>query len=111
MDRVNFMVMLSDAPIGELSLKHIDRDNSSCELSIHLMNDSVKGRGYGTRAERLVLEYAFNDMGMNFVLADVVQKNERSRHILEGLGFVQTGENELFRFYRIGRERFFPTKA
>ncbi|HPF53468.1 MAG TPA: GNAT family N-acetyltransferase [Eubacteriales bacterium] len=111
LDRVNFMVMLSDAPIGELSLKHIDRDNSSCELSIHLMNDSVKGRGYGTRAERLVLEYAFNDMGMNFVLADVVQKNERSRHILEGLGFVQTGENELFRFYRIGRKRFFPTKA
>ena len=35
-DRRDFMVMLGDAPIGEVSLKHIDPANKSCELSIHL---------------------------------------------------------------------------
>lgn len=103
-DRVDFLVMLGEKPIGEAALKHIDREKGTCELSIHLQNDSVKGRGYGTRAERLAVEYAFGTLGMEAVLASVVRKNARSQHVLEKLGFERTGQDEIFVYYRLNRE-------
>ena len=100
-DRVDFLIMLDDRPIGEVALKHIDRQTGSCELSIHLQNDSVKDRGFGTQAERLAVEYAFDALGLNVVNASVVLKNTRSRHVLEKLGFERTGEDETLVYYRL----------
>ena len=100
-DRVDFLVMLDDRPIGEVALKHIDRQTGSCELSIHLQNDSVKDRGFGTLAERLAAEYAFDVLGMREVSARAVLKNIRSQHVLEKLGFERTGEDETLVHYRL----------
>ena len=47
-----FAIMLGDKVIGELQLKQIDHDKKECSLSIHMQNDAVKGKGYGTQAER-----------------------------------------------------------
>lgn len=57
--RVVFAIMLDAEVIGELQLKQIDRDRKECTLSIHMQNDSVKGKGYGTQAEKLAIKYAF----------------------------------------------------
>ena len=103
-DRVDFLVMLGERPIGEAALKHIDRRLRSCELSIHLQNDSVKNRGFGTRAEQLAVEYAFAILEMSVVNADVVLKNTRSQHVLEKLGFERTGEDKTFVHYRMKKE-------
>ncbi len=46
--RVVFAVMLDGRPIGEVQLKQINQENKECTLSIHMQNDSVKGKGYGT---------------------------------------------------------------
>lgn len=46
--RIHLAIMLNDRPIGEIILKNIDREQSSCRLSIHLMNDSVNA-GVGIR--------------------------------------------------------------
>ena len=40
---ISFAVMLDDRVIGDLVLKNIDRENRTCELGIHLKDDSVKG--------------------------------------------------------------------
>ena len=61
----------------------------------YLQNDSVKGRGYGTAAERLALKYAFDTLGMDAVNADTVIKNTRSQHVLEEKGD--------FKYYRFDR--------
>lgn len=100
-DRVGFMIMLGDRPIGEVALKHIDRGAGTCELSIHLQSDAVKNRGYGTRAERLMLQYTFDILKMNVVYADAVLKNSRSQHVLEKLGFERTGQDGTFVHYRL----------
>ena len=72
-------------------------------LSIHLQNDSVKGHGYGTLAEKLALKYAFDVLGMSAVNADTVIKNTRSQHVLEKVGFKFTEEKDRFRYYRCER--------
>lgn len=105
-DRVFFAVLLDGAVIGDAGLKQIDNVRKTCELSIHLTDDSVKNCGFGTRAERLLLDYAFLELGMRIVKADTVRKNRRSQHVLEKLGFSQTGEDEAFRYYELRRETF-----
>lgn len=93
-------ILADEEPIGEIILKNIDPEKRCCTLSIHLQNDSVKNKGYGTQAEILALEYAFKELGTETVYADAVLKNRRSQHVLEKVGFTQTHSDETFRYYR-----------
>ena len=98
-----FAIMLGDTVVGELQLKQIDHDKKECTLSIHMQNDAVKGKGYGTQAERLAVKIAFDELGMAAVNADTVMKNTRSQHVLEKAGFRFVGEDGTFKYYRIER--------
>ena len=91
--------------MGELQLKHLDPENRTCTLSIHLQNDAVKSRGYGTAAEKLALEYAFVTLGLEAVYADAAAGNLRSQHVLEKAGFVFLQEDDGFRYYRCSRSQ------
>jgi len=94
-----FAILKDGVVIGELGLRKIDREEKSCEISIHLQNDRVKNRGYGTAAERLALAYAFTELQMESVWAETLEKNTRSRHVLEKLGFrYQNTENGCQKF-------------
>lgn len=110
-DALTFAVMLDGRVIGEVVLKAIDRINKRCELGIHLINDSVKGFGYGTQAERLAIEYAFNGLGMEEVLADTILKNTRSQHIIEKLGFERVCEKNGFIFYKLGKDNYYADSS
>lgn len=101
--RILFAIMKEGKPIGELQLKQIDLQKKECTLSIHMQNDAVKGKGYGSAAEQLALQYAFTVMGMVVVNADTVIKNARSQHVLEKVGFQFVKEENGFRFYRCAR--------
>ena len=103
-ERVVFAVMLDGAPIGEVQLKRINRERNDCTLSIHLQNDAVKNRGFGTQAEKQAVRYAFDVLKLDAVNADAVLKNTRSQHVLEKAGFMFTREDEMFRYYRIENE-------
>lgn len=105
-DRRMLLVMLGGRPIGEVVLKEIDRDAKTCAMGIHLQNDSVKGKGYGTRAERLALDYAFEELGMESVFADCVLKNHRSRHVLEKVGFQFLRRDGGFDYFRCDRAQW-----
>lgn len=102
--RILFAIMLEDRPIGEVQLKQIDQDKKECTLSIHMQNDDVKGKGYGTDAERQAIRYAFDELGMKAVNADTVIKNVRSQHILDKLGFKLIKEEGNFRYYRLEKD-------
>ena len=102
--RMLFAVMLEGKPIGEVKLSDIDPERRECTMGIHMQNDSVKGRGFGTRAEQLAAEYAFRELGMNRVLADVVVKNIRSRHVLQKAGFRFLRQEGDFLWYFLERE-------
>ncbi len=99
--RILFAIMIANKPIGEVQLKQIDYGKKECTLSIHMQNDAVKGKGYGTKAEQLAIEYAFKELGMNAVNADSVKKNARSQHVMEKVGFKLVKEDGDFCYYRI----------
>ena len=95
-----FAICLNGKIIGEIKLKHIDPQNRECSMGIHLQNDAVKEKGYGTQAERLILQYAFEKMGMEAVNAKAVLTNTRSQHVLEKAGFRYTHKDDTFKYYR-----------
>ena len=99
-NRIHLAIMLNDTVIGEILLKNIDMNVRSCTLSIHMQNDSVKNKGYGTKAEILALEYAFHKLNMNCVFADAVLKNRRSQHVLSKVGFTKTHSDGRFIYYK-----------
>lgn len=99
-DRKLFAIMVGDQIVGECKLKNIDPQKRECSMGIHLQNDAVKEKGYGTLAERLILQYAFEEMGMVAVNADAALKNTRSQHVLEKVGFRYTHEDDTFKYYR-----------
>ncbi len=98
--RLVFAVMREGLPVGEIILKEIDHIKRECTLSICLQNNSVKGQGIGTAAERLILAYATKELGIRTVYADAILKNKRSQHVLEKVGFRFVREDEAFRYYR-----------
>ena len=102
-DRKLFAIMVGDQIVGECKLKNIDLQKRECSMGIHLQNDAVKEKGYGTQAERLVLQYAFEELGMVAVNADAALKNTRSQHVLEKVGFRYTHEDDTFKYYRCER--------
>ena len=98
--RMLFAIVLDNQVIGECKLKDIDFQKLECSMGIHLQNDSVKGKGYGTQAERLILRYAFEKLGLVAVNAEAATGNFRSQHVLEKVGFRYTSEDDVFRYYR-----------
>lgn len=58
------------------------------------------------RKDSLALAYAFENLGMESVLADSVLKNTRSQHVLEKVGFVQIGADDTFKYYHCDKNSF-----
>lgn len=105
-NRKYFLILMNGRPVGEAYLKHIDPIAGQAELAIHLQNDSVKNQGIGTAAEKLLLDYAFQELSLRAVLADVLVQNPRSQRVLEKVGFVFLRQEGDFLYYRIDRENW-----
>ena len=72
-------------------------------MSIVLKNAKYKDRGIGTQAERLAVQYVFQDLDIPTLYADTVRTNRRSQHVLEKVGFTLIQEDQDFKYYRIDR--------
>ncbi len=99
--RVIFAIFVDDKIIGEIQLKKIDVKNRHATLSIAISNDKYKNRGYGTKAQKLIIDFAFNQLNLEIIYADVVHRNLRSMHVLEKNGFKHTHNDETFSYFCI----------
>ena len=106
--RIYLALMLDNKPIGEIVLKNIDWNIRTCEFGITLINDTYKNRGFGTAAEKMILEYAFSQLQMDVVYADALITNERSCHVLRKAGFTEYRKDSHFVYFRYERPQETP---
>jgi RimJ/RimL family protein N-acetyltransferase len=99
--RFFFAIGHNDKTVGELQLKQIDMEKLCGTLSIHLVNDSFKGKGYGTEAQRLLIDYAINTLGLRTIYAEAIHRNHRSKHVLEKLGFEHLYDDDSLAYYKL----------
>lgn len=100
--RISLAVVSDDEIIGEILIKNI-QDNSAT-IGITMKNSKCKGKGYGTVAEKLVVEYIFNQLNIATVYADTVVTNTRSQHVLEKVGFKRIRSDDEFIYYKIEKQ-------
>ncbi|MFD9889102.1 GNAT family N-acetyltransferase [Amycolatopsis sp. NPDC059027] len=77
--------------VGDAALTDVDAGNASAGFRIALSRPGDFGRGYGTEAVRLVLDYAFGLVGLHRVQLEVFDFNPRARRVYEKCGFVAEG--------------------
>lgn len=77
--------------IGTCQLRNIDLGHRTAELVIRIGERSCWGRGLGTQALRLLLQHAFDELGLMRVGLFVFADNLRALRTYEKVGFVQEG--------------------
>lgn len=87
--------------IGTIILNNIDYCNGTAEVHIKLDRTEVR-KGYGTDALNTIVTYAFNEMRLNCVYAEILEYNASSIKLFEKCGFIREGILRS-RVYKSGR--------
>ncbi|MEC3981561.1 GNAT family N-acetyltransferase [Amycolatopsis sp. H20-H5] len=91
-DRADWVILHAETGefLGDVSFNVVDVANRSAQFRIALAA-AAPGRGYGTSATRLVLDYGFDVVGLHRVGLEVFDYNPRARRVYEKCGFVAEG--------------------
>jgi RimJ/RimL family protein N-acetyltransferase len=92
-DRADWAVLrrCDGAFLGEAVLNDLDTDNASANYRVWLAGPEAYGKGYGTEVARLVLDYAFDTVGLHRLSLGVFDFNPRARRVYEKCGFQLEG--------------------
>ncbi len=79
-------------PIGVVHFHTIDRTDDSAEYGIYIGEDNAIGKGYGSEAAVLALEYAKEPLGLKKVYLKAFAHNEAAIKSYLRAGFKKTGD-------------------
>jgi RimJ/RimL family protein N-acetyltransferase len=85
-------------PIGNTALHAIDHRNRTAVFGILIGEREARGRGFGTEAARLMLDYAFSALGLHSVMLTCAEFNEAGRRAYEKAGFREFGRRRQCRW-------------
>lgn len=98
-----FMIVTTDGkPIGTMGLHHINWQNRVAITGALIGEKEYWGKGYGTEAKMLLLNYAFNTLNLRKVCSSVFSCNKRSYAYQVKCGYVEEGRRRR-QFYKKGR--------
>lgn len=83
--------MVDDRPFGSVYIRDIDRQHNKAEYGIFIGEESARGRGLGTAAAGLMLEYCFRQEKLHRVYLRVLASNARAIRSYEKAGFQREG--------------------
>ncbi|HEY7356434.1 MAG TPA: GNAT family protein [Ktedonobacterales bacterium] len=86
-------------PIGVVNLGNINYRESSADFGIEIGEAAYRGRGYGTEATRLILDYAFTALGLHSVALETWEYNLAARRAYAKAGFRETGRRRQAKFF------------
>lgn len=85
-------------PVGNVSLAGIDFRNGTALFGIAIGEQRARGKGYGTEATMLALDYAFTALGLHNVMLTVYEFNLAGIRTYEKAGFRELGRRRQARF-------------
>jgi len=86
-----FAIEHEGALTGEAFLHTVDTKDCRAEVGIGLLDPQKLGQGIGTAAMRLLMDYAFDTLGLNRIGLRYLDGNDRARACYDKLGFVEEG--------------------
>ena len=80
-----------DRLVGSCQLTGIDAAHRSAELRIRIAERAARGRGHGTEATRMLVDYGFDVLQLHRIWLHVFATNERALRTYERVGFKREG--------------------
>lgn len=80
-----------DRFIGIIGLNRINWKDRTAATGTAIFDKTCWGKGYGTEAKMLLLDYAFNALGLRAVLSRVISHNGRSLKYADKCGYKEVG--------------------
>lgn len=81
----------NDELVGTLGFYEIEWSNQVAWLGMGIGDRAAWGKGYGTEALRLALQYAFDELNLHRLTLTVIDYNERAIALYEKAGFRREG--------------------
>jgi RimJ/RimL family protein N-acetyltransferase len=78
-------------PVGFAGISHVDYVNRTAEFNICIGERTARGKGYGTEATGLVLDYAFTALGLHSVYLLTSESNIAGQRAYAKAGFREFG--------------------
>lgn len=91
--RIDFLALSKETNkiIGEVVLNDIDRNNRNASIRVAINKNEDFGKGYGSEALILALNYGYGMLNLHRVELEVIKFNERAIHVYEKIGFKREG--------------------
>lgn len=91
--RVQFGIFLqeNDQLIGDVAIMDMDNPKNRSGSFRIAIDTHLAGRGYGTEATELMLDFGFGILNLHRIQLDVYTINERAIHVYEKVGFKREG--------------------
>jgi RimJ/RimL family protein N-acetyltransferase len=83
--------LTDDRLIGFMAIFSIEWNNGTCTIATGIGNPDYRGKGYGSDALRLILNYAFNELNLYRVGLDVIGNNTAAIRAYQRAGFREEG--------------------
>lgn len=80
----------TDSYVGEVVFNEYEPENGSVNYRIAIGREG-QNKGYGTEATKLMVDYGFEHLGLNRIELEVLDFNQRARHVYTSCGFVPEG--------------------
>lgn len=89
--RLGIFIIEDNGVIGDVALQDIDWKNRSCTIGLGISKKEYRFKGYGTEAVNIIMEYGFNNLGLERISANTHEQNKAAQQSLEKNGFVLEG--------------------
>ena len=88
---LNWVIEAEGCCIGVARLLALNRANRRARYAIGIFSPKYRDRGYGAEATRLVLRYAFEELGFHRIELRVLAFNHRAIACYKKCGFIEEG--------------------
>lgn len=89
--RFSIVLIDDDVLIGHISLHDVDHLYRNAFLGIVIGSEEHRGKGYGTEAIRLVLNFGFNTLNLHNIMLSVQEDNYAGIKCYKKIGFKEAG--------------------
>lgn len=93
------ITLLSGEMLGLIDLYDFDPKNKKVGVGIVIAEENQRGKGYALEAIKLLSNYAFIQLDVHQVFANIVADNTKSMALFEKAGFVKSGVKKDWIFY------------
>lgn len=76
-----------DKMIGMISIVNIDYINRKAELHLMIGDQDSRGKGYGTKVMKMMINHAFYNLNLNKLYLTTLETNEGAKKLYSKVGF------------------------